>query len=696
MSRLGATSATLSLASAIAMAFVVSCSGDDGGPGARGPEGEAGKPGPVGTTGPTGPGGLDGDSGAPGPTGPAGDAGPTGPAAPGYVPLAPNGVVGVVQSSSGAALSSGTIYFVPAADVAGLPATTIEAASTNDEPLEDLIAANAATYQKATIAAGGVYTIPTLSAGSYFVTFMPDAADKLHLPGGTWCRKALDASAIVGTQLDLQVSEAPPADAEFVGSGRCVTCHGKIAISKTMHRVGIWSPYESGPLQNINARKEDLYKALTTKFGTSTTVYFSDYDSTKGFDKYRTLETDPGANVSFTVTARVTAGKYEMVLHNVKNPSDPDLVLSVDAIYGGGVHKQRYLTKVEQPGGGFFYATLPLQFQNEGSEAYADRGRKVWRDYHGDWWYDESTTSFKSAIPKNSFEKNCASCHATSTRLTGSDATNWKLENLISDPTWGDFDYDGDGIRDEMNIGCETCHGPGSAHWESAGQGKFIVSPSLLTPERESMICGQCHSRPKGGAGTDSPVDANGWMMRAGTSRAEFLTKNATTQLDGAGSDFYGTTGKHSKSHHQQYSDFIRSGKYKNDTQLLTCMGCHDPHRRDNARQLNDAVDDNTKLCGSCHPTIGADVKVHIDAKLSTGMGSIMQNAKCPDCHMPKVSKTGSGQPGIVIGSTTYWWNDVSSHLFDMPRKADSSLTGPGMPTAYTNPCAGSCHTSIP
>jgi predicted CXXCH cytochrome family protein len=696
MSRLGATSTTLSLASAIAIALAVSCSGDDG---AAGPSGSVGEAGPIGTegpTGPTGPTGADGDSGTVGPTGPAGEAGATGPAAPGYVPLEPNGVVGIVKSSSGGALSSGTIYFVPAADVAALPATTIDPASTNDEPLEDLIAANAITYQKATVGAGGVYSLPTLSAGSYFVTFVPDGADTVHLPGGSWCRKAVDSTALVGTQLDIQVSESPPANAEYVGSGRCVTCHGKTAINKTMHRVGIWSPYESGPLQNINARKEDLYQAFVTKFANNTTVYFHGYDASKGFDKYKTSETDPGTDVSFTVQVRVSGINYEMVLHNVKNPSEPDKVLRVDAVYGGGVKKQRYLHKFAQAGGGFYYAPLPLQFQHDGNESYADGSRKVWRDYHGDWYYDEATSSFKSPVAKNSFEKNCASCHSTSARLTGSDTTGWKLENLISDPIYGDFDYDGDGIKDEMNIGCETCHGPGSAHWESAGQGKFIVSPQLLTPERESMICGQCHSRPKGALGTDAPVDADGWMMRAGTSRAEFLKNHASTQYDGATTDFYTDANKHSKAHHQQYSDFIRSGKYKNATQLLTCTGCHDPHRLDNPRQLKGDPSDNTALCGSCHTTIAAGLVAHIDTKLGAGMGGIMSNAKCADCHMPKTAKTGSGKPGIVIGGTTYWWNDVSSHLFDMPKKADSSLTGPKMPTAYINPCAGSCHTSVP
>ena len=68
--------------------------------------------------------------------------------------------------------------------------------------------------------------------------------------------------------------------------------------------------------------------------------------------------------------------------------------------------------------------------------------------------------------------------------------------------------------------------------------------------------------------------------------------------------------------------------------------------------------------------------------------------AQCVDCHMPKTARTGSGQPSGLVGdaptSRVYWWNDVSSHRFDVPRKADSVATG-GMPTGYTNPC-GACH----
>jgi hypothetical protein len=368
-----------------------------------------------------------------------------------------------------------------------------------------------------------------------------------------------------------------------------VSCHGIAHISETMHRIGIWSSYESGKLQNLEPRFDELYQAIEQKFeangGAGTVIYFYDYDGTRGFDKFKTSETDPGANVAFTVTVRKPGNDLEFLLTNVLNPADPNnnKVYKVDYVYGGGVKKQRYVTRLTNAAGPYG-AMLPVQFQHDGKDTYADRTAKIWRDYNAFKWYaysvaDPATSTFKTPGPDDSFEKNCVSCHAAGARITkvvaaGNPAVyTWKA-TVVEDKFFGsgDFDYDGNGVRDEMNVGCESCHGPGSKHWEVAGQGKYIVSPSLLTPEREAVICGQCHSRPKGFLNTDSPINADGVMMIAGTSRNEYLKNYAVSQLDGAASDFYGDPDKHSKSHHQQYSDFIRSSMYKNGTELMTCI----------------------------------------------------------------------------------------------------------------------------
>jgi hypothetical protein len=346
---------------------------------------------------------------------------------------------------------------------------------------------------------------------------------------------------------------------------------------------------------------------------------------------------------------------------------------------------------------GSYLVMLPVQFQHEGVEdAVYGRTSKVWRDYHADYWYDEGNDVFIEPAASRSFEKNCISCHAAGAQVTGSDATVWTA-SLVEDLFYesGDFDYDGNGIKDEVNVGCESCHGPGSAHWESAGQGKHIVSPSLLTPERETMICGQCHSRPKGAFGSDNPVNADGWMMWAGTSRNEFLTRYATTQLDGSANDYFGDADRHSKAHHQQYSDFIRSAKYKNTRNLMTCTSCHDVHQRtENRHQLTADPSDNVESCGTCHSTLAANIGAHMTAEGVPVAGNKASIALCTDCHMVKTAKTGAGQPGRLLDGTQYWMNDITSHLFKMPNRALAAAPI-SMPVPYTNQC-GVCHAAAP
>jgi hypothetical protein len=668
------------------------CEGDDGTDGAAGPAG------PPGTS---------------GPTGPAGPSGPTGPAV-GTLPVQPAGVVGYVKSAGGVAATGGTVYFVPTADVAALPLTTVAVDSTNDEPLEDVIAANAATYQQAAVGTGGTYSLATLSTGSYFVTYVPAANDATLLPGGSESRKALASTELVGKQLDLEVSASTPADAHYVGSGVCVSCHGIAHISSTMHRIGIWASYESGKLQDLGPRFDELYQAIETKFEVpgGTKIYFYNYDSTRGFDKFMTAETDPriatpSTVVAFTATVlgdgNNPADPLRFRLENVLNPADPAREYPVDFVYGGGVKKQRYVTK-RTNAAGTYSVMLPVQFQHDGNEAYADRTRKVWRDYNAFKWYafnatNPAASTFKEPSSNDSFEKACISCHAAGSQIVRKDVgADFVFEaRLVEDRFFGsgDFDFNGNGVKDELNVGCESCHGPGSRHWETAGQGKYIVSPSLLTPEREAMICGQCHSRPKGALGTDSPINADGWMMIAGTSRNDFLKNYATTQLDGAAGDFYGDPDQHSKSHHQQYSDFIRTSMYKNGSELMTCSSCHDPHQRTAfTRQLRNDPTSNVDSCGSssCHATQATNLEAHIASKGIPSADFKGNNAQCGDCHLTKTAKTGAGTPGLLINGVQYWDNDITSHLFKVPDR--SLATSQKMPVPFTNEC-GFCHAAL-
>jgi predicted CXXCH cytochrome family protein len=179
-------------------------------------------------------------------------------------------------------------------------------------------------------------------------------------------------------------------------------------------------------------------------------------------------------------------------------------------------------------------------------------------------------------------------------------------------------------------------------------------------------------------------------MLIPGISRNEYLA-NHTTREDAAQRDFW-DDGVHSRSHHQQGTDFIRSRKYINGTQLLTCATCHDPHGKTTVKhQLRlDVRDAGNSLCASCHA--GVAIAAHTEKAVGVEHASI----NCVDCHATKTMLTGAGAKGRTRSDgKIYWMNDITGHLFDVPRKTNKAVTGvePGkaMPIPYTSGC-GECH----
>jgi predicted CXXCH cytochrome family protein len=179
-------------------------------------------------------------------------------------------------------------------------------------------------------------------------------------------------------------------------------------------------------------------------------------------------------------------------------------------------------------------------------------------------------------------------------------------------------------------------------------------------------------------------------MLIPGISRNEYLT-NYTIREDAPKGSFWGD-GVQSKAHHQQGTDFIRSTKYVNGNQLLSCDSCHDPHGRSEVKhQLRMEVrDPGNSLCASCHPGVA------IAAHTAKAVGVEHETINCVDCHATRTMQTGAGWKGLPgKGGKDYWMNDITSHLFVVPRKTNKAVKGiePGkaMPTPYTNAC-GTCH----
>jgi hypothetical protein len=698
------TSVRLLVFGGVFLTALISCEGPSG---PRGRAGEAGPPGSIGEA---------GLPGAPGAAGPVGERGPTGevPSVPGLLPLQERGMVGSVSDPSGQPLVGGAVFLVPAADVSALAERTIDLTVSPsdvhtlgyDEPLEDLLDANVARYARANVDGDGNYSFAELASGSYFVVFRPSENDASHLPGGSACRTALDEASLRGTRLDIRVSGRPSPAAIYVGSTACFGCHGRHRSLRTAHRVGLSVPAQRGAFQDTSSWP--AFDAALRAFERNPTLYYYDCDAARSGDaKCRVADTDPMVSspasvVSFELRlardAALAVGSLGAYTIEIVNRAGAGSALYPVALtYGGAISKQQYITRRMNPNGTLSHFVLPLQYNLRALPASPSSDDWTWRDYRSQDWFDLTNATLREPPAAEAFDNNCAGCHFSGMRLEGNAADGFRAR-AVSD-TNGDYDVDADGRLDEINTGCESCHGPGSEHLEAKTHGLRIVSPSLLTPERELLICGRCHSRPAGIAGgaTEAALSEQGVMPPPGLRRSEFAA-GFTTRVDAAASDLHASGD--SRSNHQQYTDFIRTRMYRNASVLMTCSSCHDAHGNDDhAHMLNNAADDNA-ACTRCHS--GGEYtspRGHVE-KATTFVHNGTEEVffVCTSCHMTRTVASGAREPQLLDNlprdatPVQYFHGDIASHRFDVTGRSRASQ----QPVAATLAC-GFCHgTELP
>jgi hypothetical protein len=358
-----------------------------------------------------------------------------------------------------------------------------------------------------------------------------------------------------------------------------------------------------------------------------------------------------------------------------------------------------------------------------GRDNRLNRERRVWHDYKFYMWWSAGsdgrygTTDDLLAAPPvntNAVQTMCAGCHLTGWERYQDPATGQYLVRAVNDPR-GDMNIDDDPEPDEINVGCESCHGPGSEHAADAGRTGLIVNPGLLSAERSSIVCGRCHDRRQGFGGPTvgytQALDEAGQMARPGISRHELITrftdpvKKGPTVRGPGREDNIWADDVHSNKPHQQYSDFLKSKMYRNDRLLVTCSDCHEMHGNGNYTRflLHDPDNAASPLCQRCHVV---DLLSHMETKLNSKMKG--QVTRCIDCHMPGTANTGgiAGEFGRLLKtppysnaqeeeSNAYWHGSLKSHVFDVPLKTNVAVRGvtPGraMPIPYTSSC-GTCH----
>lgn len=632
---------------------------------------------------------------------------------------------GRVVGPAGEGVAGATVYLVPTSAIsteeitaAGVLAGTTEA---YDEPLEDAVAASGAAFPRGNTRGDGSFRVGDVPDGSFFVFVKPGAADTEHLPGGSLCRVARTAASLRGQDLRIVLSSSPSAAATYVGMTSCLICHDEYATEKQVaHRLGFQVPGAPSGLQDLATHPEmddafALYFKSGAAYAAGTPVWCYDYDSTRGFDKFKTSLSDPTGSggvvyAKLWLWKDTADGKYKITIENIGNPADPSspATRTVKMTYGGAVYKQRFL--IDWPGRKGLYVLL--QWQSEGKDSYYARDRKVFRDYRlGEVWNNSGTPTnpaddlIKDPAASKTVQGECLACHGPDYRRYIDGTTGEDMCDTVEDPN-GEFDIDGDGLLNDLNTGCENCHGPGSEHMAAAAAGspRWIVSPHYLPPEREVQLCNRCHDRPLGNGtrADEQPLNGADRFAPPGISRAQWLAEY-TSRKGPALSDFWADA-VHSKSHHQQSTDFLRSPHYRNEERLLVCSDCHEMHggSGNDFELVADPAEPESLLCRRCHATDPPSTNEH--TLEMTGQAHGAATATCVRCHMPQTSKTGAGRYGLLLGTPTgtsaddnitYFENDASSHVFDVPDKDNPGVRGvkpaSAMPIPYTNHCA-TCH----
>ena len=232
----------------------------------------------------------------------------------------------------------------------------------------------------------------------------------------------------------------------------------------------------------------------------------------------------------------------------------------------------------------------------------------------------------------------CADCHSTNVRK-GYDAATDSYQTKYS----------------EVSVGCEACHGPGSAHVEWARQKSadptkgltaalderhgvtWSPDPATGKPrrsaprasEREIEVCAQCHAR--------RAQVAEGY--HAGRPFADhYLPALLTPAL-------YHADGQ------QQDEVYIWGSWLQSRMHAagVTCSDCHDPHTQ-KLRAPGNAV------CAQCHDASKYEAASHHHHEPGSA------GAQCADCHMPR---------------TTYMVVDPRrDHSMRVPRPDESAAFG--------------------
>ena len=177
--------------------------------------------------------------------------------------------------------------------------------------------------------------------------------------------------------------------------------------------------------------------------------------------------------------------------------------------------------------------------------------------------------------------------------------------------------------------GCQRCHGPGDAHVRTLFSGVLdlaairgsIVNPGKLSPERRDDVCFECHMLPAVAVTPVRRFERADYSFRPGQDLADY---QVVYDIREPGKD----PGERFEINHHPYR-LQQSRCYQESEGRLSCLSCHDPHRKIPREQRAEHY---RPKCMACHQALQHPI-------LSPGPddGGVPADLDdCAGCHMPE------------------------------------------------------------
>ncbi len=140
--------------------------------------------------------------------------------------------------------------------------------------------------------------------------------------------------------------------------------------------------------------------------------------------------------------------------------------------------------------------------------------------------------------------------------------------------------------------GCETCHGPGTAHIEKEGDKSLIRRPDKLSPAESTAVCLQCHE--------------NGGRMywKGGVHQSRNLSCTDCHSIHSAKSESRllkteSVTDTCARCHGSIKAMLMRTSHHPIREGLISCVDCHNPHGTQTPKMIS--ADSVNEKCYQCH-----------------------------------------------------------------------------------------------